>query len=302
INLATGDATAIDELERILYNGALSGVSLAGNTYFYENPLQAGPKRTRWAWHACPCCPPMFLKLMSALPGYIYATGDQSALYVNLFIGSQAKLTLADTPVAITQTTHYPWTGDVRLTISPAHAAKFDMNIRIPDWCRESSSPGGLYTWHRPAGDAFSISVNGQPIATPEITRGYAHVSHTWSAGDVLELHLSMPPRRVVADEHVKADRGRVALMRGPLVYCLESIDNGGSLHDLKLPEDSPIAIEERPTLLGAVTVLHASRYRPTSDNAAAQSQITAIPYYANANRGPVEMEVWIPANVSGVH
>jgi DUF1680 family protein len=296
LTLAHGHADTVDELERALYNNALAGVSLSGNRYFYENPLEATPRRTRWPWHACPCCPPMFLKLMGALPGYLYATDANAGLYVNLFIGSTAKLKLANTDVTLTQTTRYPWTGDVRLSLSPSQPATFDLYLRIPSWTRGGPSFGGLYsTAARPA-DAFTISVNGTPVASPEITRGYARLHREWHPGDTVELHLAMPVQRVTADDHVEADRGRVALMCGPLVYCLESPDNAGSLRNLSLPDDAAITTEDRADLLGGVTVL-----KMTGRRGDQPAQLLAIPYYANANRGPVEMQTWIPRSADAL-
>lgn len=300
INLATADAQAVDELERALYNGALSGVSLAGNTYFYENPLEAGPNRRRWPWHPCPCCPPMFLKLISALPGYVYATDSHDGLYVNLFVGCSAKVRLADTPVALTQATHYPWTGDVRLTIDPSRPTAFDLYLRVPGWCRGQDSAGGLYASSAATAYAFTVSINGQPQPAPRAVRGYARLHRTWKSGDVVEIHMAMPIRRVVADPRVQADRGRVALMRGPIVYCLESIDNGGSVRELVLPNDAAISAEPRPDLLGGVTILHARGRRIHGNGADAPADLTAIPYYANTNRGPVSMTVWIPTDAPG--
>ncbi|HEY2585542.1 MAG TPA: beta-L-arabinofuranosidase domain-containing protein, partial [Tepidisphaeraceae bacterium] len=303
INLATGDAAAADELERALYNGALSGVSLAGNSYFYENPLEASRSRLRWPWHACPCCPPMFLKLMSALPGYVYATDSTGGVFVNLYIGSEAKIAASGGRVSLKQATRYPWDGAVRLTISPSQATAFDLSLRIPGWCRGGPAAGGLYTTDPAGADAFIVTINGQPVTSFDTVRGYARLHRTWQPGDVVEVHMAVPVERVKADPRVEADRGRVALMRGPIVYCLESVDNGGRVRDLFLPDTAPVSAEDRPDLLGDVTVLHASGRRVPygSGGSDAPADITAIPYYANANRGPVSMIVWIPTASSGV-
>ncbi len=237
--LATADAAKVDELERSLYNGALAGVSLKGDTYFYENPLEAGRNRARWSWHACPCCPPMFLKLMGALPGYIYAA-DPGGVYVNLFIGSRARMDLGGekgTQLSLAQTTNYPWDGDVRLAVDPERPATFDVRIRVPAWCRGGAMNGGLYTTPTAGPDAFRISVNGQPVASPTIVRGYAVLRRQWRAGDLVRINMAMPARLVQAEVRVESDRGRAALMRGPIVYCLESHDNQGRVRDVWLPE-----------------------------------------------------------------
>jgi len=301
--LATADAAKVDELERSLYNGALAGVSLKGNAYFYENPLDAGGNRARWSWHACPCCPPMFLKLMGALPGYIYAT-DADGLYVNLFIGSRAQIALEGEKgkrLSLTQTTSYPWDGDVRLTVDPERPATFEVRVRVPAWCQGGVMNGGLYKMPMAGPDAFRISINGQPVASPTIVRGYAVLRRQWRAGDKVRMHMAMPAQLVRADGRVESDRGRAALMRGPIVYCLESHDNRGRVRDVWLPERASITSDWRPELLGGVTILRALAERlPLGGGKPFETEVVAIPYYANANRGPAEMIVWVPTTPAG--
>lgn len=294
INLATGKGAAVDELERTLYNGALAGVSLAGNSYFYENPLRAAHDRLRWFWHACPCCPPMFLKMMSALPGYIYAIDSHDGVYVNLFIGSKATIKLASGTVNVTQTTHYPWDGDVKIAIDPTQATNFDLFLRIPGWTRGGSSNGGLYMTAPEKGNAYSVTVNDAPIESVQANNGYFRLHREWKSGDVVTIHMAMPIQRVHADARVEADRDHIALMRGPIVYCLESIDNAGSIQDIVLPESAAITEEYHQDILGGTTLLHAKAMRTHAANQTIPTEITAIPYYANANRGPVSMTVWI--------
>lgn len=289
MNLLLGDAKYVDELERVLYNGALSGVSLKGDTYFYQNPLEAGKERERWVWHSCPCCPPMFLKIMGAMPGYVYAQDDEG-VYVNLFVGSRASVQVGETKVALQQTTRYPWEGNVKINVDPEEPATFDLNVRIPGWCR-----------------AATLKVNGTVVPDVPMGRGYGRVRREWRKGDVVELAMAMPVERIKAHPLVEADIGRVALMRGPVVYCLESVDNETPVRQLALPRGSRLSTEYRPNLLGGVTVIkgqalamQAGRWsgalyllseeipvpRPTI--------FTAIPYFANTNRGPVEMLVWL--------
>jgi DUF1680 family protein len=280
LNLALGDAPYADELERVLYNAVLPGVSLKGDTYFYENPLEAGQKRTRWAWHSCPCCPPMFLKIMGALPGYLYAQ-DQSAVYVNLFVGNRAILTVNGTKVMLRQTTRYPWDGGVRLSIEPERKTEFAVNVRLPGWCGEPR-----------------LQVNGKPLATFENVHGYAHLQRKWQSGDVIELSLPMTVQRIKAHPKVEADIGRVALQRGPIVYCLEAVDNGGHVRNLVIPPEAQLGAQHRAGLLGGVTVIKGSAfalhraewpdtlYLPTARVPGVTNvQFTAIPYFANANR-----------------
>jgi DUF1680 family protein len=288
LNLAFADARWADELERVLYNGVLAGVSLEGNTYFYANPLQAGPGRRRWSWHECPCCPPMFLKIVAALPGYVYAQRPD-AVCVNLFVGSRATLTVRGARVVLRQTTRYPWDGAVRLAVDPERPTEFTLEVRLPAWC---------------AGPR--VKVNGQP-AGPEKVRGYAQIRRTWRPGDVVELALPMPADRLKAHPRVEADRGRVALRRGPLLYCLEAVDNGGHVRNLVLPPDARLRSEYRADVLGGVVVLtgparavHRAAWPDTlylpADRLPGSTPVefTAVPYFANANRHPGEMLVWV--------
>ncbi|MDR3688697.1 MAG: glycoside hydrolase family 127 protein [Fimbriimonas sp.] len=288
MNLQFGEATYADELERVLYNGLLAGVSLKGDTYFYENPLEAGKQRTRWHWHGCPCCPPMFLKAMGALPSYIYAQDDDN-IYANLYIGSLAHVKLKDASVELRQTTEYPWHGKVVIHVHPASPSRFGLNLRLPSWCLHPQ-----------------IHVNGQRVAESVRLRGYASIVRKWEKGDEVELELPMPVQRMHADPRVDADRGRVALQRGPLVYCLEGVDNGGHLSGLLLPSSAFLADEQRKDLLDGVTVIQADADRlgnapegsnlyRAGDTGPIHQRLTAIPYFANANRSPSEMMVWIP-------
>ncbi len=289
MHLLLGDAKYVDELERVLYNGALSGVSVKGNTYFYENPLEAGKERDRWVWHRCPCCPPMFLKIMGAMPGYIYAQ-DEDGVYVNLFVGSRASVQAGGTNVALHQTTRYPWEGTVKIAVDPEEPATFNLNVRIPGWCRSAT-----------------LKVNGIPMPDVPRVSGYARLRRAWEKGDVVELVMAMPVERVKAHPRVEADIGRVALMRGPIVYCVESIDNKVPVRELALPHASRLDAEHRPDLLGGVTVIKGQALATETERwgnalyllsddipVPRPVEFTAIPYFANANRGPVEMVVWL--------
>ncbi|HOZ46643.1 MAG TPA: glycoside hydrolase family 127 protein [Candidatus Hydrogenedentes bacterium] len=289
MNLALGDARYVDELERALYNGVLPGVSLEGNTYFYENPLEANAQRTRWVWHGCPCCPPMFLKIVGALPGCIYAQ-EAGAVYVNLFVGSEANMVVNGTNVRIRQTTRYPWEGEIALSMAPEQAVAFSLCVRLPAWCPEPE-----------------LKVNGNPASAIERLRGYARLDRSWQPGDEVALCLPMPVRRIKAHPKVEANVGRVALQRGPLVYCLESVDNGGSVHNLVIPPEWPLTAEYRADLLGGVTVIQGQAlvlhradwpdhlYLPADEApGVGHAEFLAIPYFANANREPCEMMVWM--------
>jgi DUF1680 family protein len=301
MNLDAGEARYADELERELYNGALAGVSLAGNRYFYENPLDAGKNRVRWPWHACPCCPPMFLKLMGAMPGYIYATSPEG-LYVNLYAGSVARTQVGEREVAVRQTTRYPWTGDVRLAIEGDGTEEFDVNLRVPSWCQCAAGADELYTPQgRPANGAFVVRINGQ-IASPTMVDGYARLHRKWQRADVIEITMQMPARRVVAHPSVAAAAGRIALQRGPVVYCIESIDNDERVTNVSLPDDAELRTEFRPDLLGGVIVIHARALASLAGESAPRPlEMTAIPFYANANRTPASRRVWIPRSAADV-
>lgn len=301
LNLLTGDARYADGLERELYNGALAGVSLAGNAYTYVNPLQSDHGNARWAWHGCPCCPPMFLKIMGAMPGYIYAQ-DQDDVYVNLFVGSQATVNLAKQKVVLTQTTDYPWNGHVRIAVAPRSAGEFGLNIRIPGWCQGAGAADDLYqAAGRPASGAAHFKVNGKEISDVKIAGGYAKLQRRWKRGDVVELALDMPVQRITANPNVAADRDRAALMRGPIVYCFEGCDTGGSVQNFVLPAASEFTPEYCPELLGGVTALTGKASGLFKNVAPAPLhlpvKVMAIPYYANANRGTSPMQVWMPAS-----
>lgn len=294
MNLAFGDARYVDELERVLYNAILPGVSLQGNNYFYENPLEAGPTRTRCAWHGCPCCPPMFLKIMGALPGYICAQ-DDGGIYVNLFVGSRAEVRLPRSKVVLRQMTRYPWDGRIKLSVEPERDTEFALNVRLPAWCGESK-----------------VQVNGQPLTAFERVRGYARLQRKWHAGDVVEMSLPMPVERLKAHPKVEANIGRIALQRGPLVYCLEAVDNGGHVRNLVILPEAELRAQHRADVLGGVTVIQGPALALHRENwpdtlylpsarvpGVANVEFTAIPYFANANRQPGEMMVWMAETAS---
>jgi DUF1680 family protein len=298
MNLLTGDARYVDELERTLYNAVLAGVSLRGDSYFYENPLEAGKGRARWSWHGCPCCPPMFLKILGAMPGYIYAQDDRG-IYVNLFVAGKAEVRTPLGKVALRQTTRYPWQGDVKIAVDPEKPAEFDLCVRIPAWCQGRSSPDDLYrVVGRPASGAARLAVNGKAVETLDIVRGYARVHRRWQPGDVVELTMEMPVRRVKAHPKIEADVDRVALTRGPIVYCVESVDNGDGVRNLAVPSQSPFTSEFRKDLLGGVVVvrgpavgLHRAKGGGVEET---PMELVAVPYYVNCNRQASEMLVWL--------
>lgn len=289
MNLLTADAKYVDTLEREIYNGALSGVSLEGNTYFYTNPLSAGPDHRRWDWAGpglgmTPCCPPMFLKLTSALPGYIYATRGE-AVYVNLFIGSKASIKAGE--LTLQQTTRYPWDGTVELALTIAKPSEFPLHLRIPNWAKKPE-----------------LQINGKAAERVHVSKGYAVITRTWKSGDKITLKLPMPVERVKADPKVAANQGRVAIMRGPLVYCFEGIDHGGSNQAILLGSGDVFKPVHKPDLLGGVVELET---RTTMirhlDGRTLKEPVTAkaIPFYANQNRAATHMDVWLADDPAAV-
>ena len=299
MSLAFGEAQYSDLLERELFNGALVGVSLKGDSYFYDNPLEAGPEHERWAWHSCPCCPPMFLKLMSALPSYIYAQ-EPGAVYVNQFIGSHTSLVVNDSQVGIKQTTRYPWDGKIKIEVTPVKPTSFSLLIRIPGWCEGPVSDDELYQIvGRSSTGAATVKINGHSIGKLDMVRGFAELKRNWKAGDVVELNLDMPVRQVRANPRVQEDRGLVALMRGPIVYCAESVDNPQGLRQLVVGANTSFKSKFEPDLLGGVTLIEGQvqSYNINGDKiSTSPALLTAVPYYASANRGPSSVRVWLPA------
>jgi len=302
--LLTGDAEYLDVLERVIYNGVLSGVSLDGNAFFYPNPLESDGKYKfnqgqlgRAEWFSVACCPGNICRFIPSFPGYVYAVKDD-ILYVNLFVGSSAKIDLAGRPVVIRQETQYPWTGAVKLVVEPERAGEFSVYVRIPGWAQNRPVPGDLYRYLDANAENVMLKVNGSP-APLNTERGFARIRRAWKKGDVIELGLPMPVRRVVAHESVKDDAGKVALERGPIVYCAEGKDNGGRALDLALADDAPLTPEFRPDMLKGVVVLKgralALQKKPDgSIGGQAEQDFVAVPYYSWANRGPGEMAVWL--------
>jgi DUF1680 family protein len=311
--LLHADARYIDVMERTLYNGLISGVSLDGKSFFYPNPLESKGQHQRSPWFGVACCPGNITRFLASVPGYVYAQqGD--ALYVNLFVGSRAEIKMDNgRAVKMVQETRYPWDGHVKMTVNPDKSEQFAINVRIPGWARDEAVPSDLYRFQDKVNEPVTLKVNGKPV-TLELEKGYVSLNRTWKPGDVIELALPMPVRRIVANDQVEADRGRSALQRGPLVYCAEWPDNpGGHVRNLMLPASAPdsakdgakLIAEFKPDLLNGVTVIKgkafALGYDAEGKVTRTEQDFTAIPYYAWANRGRGEMIVWLPNNESSV-
>ncbi|MEN8255715.1 MAG: glycoside hydrolase family 127 protein, partial [Verrucomicrobiota bacterium] len=260
--LLHGDSRYIDVLERIIYNGFLSGVSLSGDRFFYPNPLESDGaypfnkgESERKPWFETSCCPVNTTRFIPSIPGYVYAVRDRS-LYVNLFVGGTARIALPDDgEVVIRQTTRYPWEGHVRLAVTPSVAERFALHIRIPGWALGCPVPGNLYRYEPGHEAGYQITVNGEPVCPP-IEKGYAVIDRFWEEGDIIEVELPMPVNRVHCHSKVVGNRGRVAIERGPLVYCAEGADHGGKALNLALPEDAVLAPRHESSRLGGITVL----------------------------------------------
>jgi DUF1680 family protein len=299
--LLHADAKYIDVMERTLYNGLISGVSLDGKSFFYPNPLESNGQHARSPWFGVACCPGNITRFLPSVPGYVYAQGND-ALYVNLFIGSTAEIKMDNGDgLNITQETRYPWDGAIKITVSPEHNRKISINVRIPGWACNEPVPSNLYSFADTVTEPVILKVNGKPIPV-KIDKGYVALDRTWKKGDVIELNLPMPVRRVVANGEVAADRGRVALQRGPIVYAAEWPDNpNGKVRNLMLPDTSKLTAEFRPDLLGGVSVVKARAiglaYDAQGRVIAKEQDFTAIPYYAWANRGRGQMVVWMPGS-----
>jgi DUF1680 family protein len=296
--LLHADGRYIDVMERILYNGLLSGVSLDGKSYFYPNPLESAGQHQRSPWFGVACCPGNMTRFLASVPGYVYAhRGD--ALYVNLFVASTAEVRMDGGTVGLVQETRYPWDGAVKITVRPDRARRFALNARVPGWARGEAVPSDLYRFADRSEEPVTIKVNGQAVAL-SLDKGYARIDRPWKTGDVVELSMPMPVRRVVAHSSVEADQGRVALQRGPLVYTAEWPDNpGGHVRNLLLRDEVSLTSEFRPDLLGGIQVVNGRStsltYNARSEVEQHEQAFTAIPYYAWSNRGPGEMAVWIP-------
>lgn len=302
--LLEGQARYFDVLERILYNGFLAGVALSGDRFFYPNPLACTGQVPfnhgtlgRSPWFDCACCPVNIVRIVPQIPEWIYSQqGD--TLYVNLFVESRAAVRISDVTLHLRQTTRYPWQGSIQLDLNPEHPVWFSLKVRIPGWVDQGPLPGDLYRYVRSGNSSWKVWLNDQQIEKPLTCDGYAVIARQWHPGDQVRIELPVETRYVVAHPQVEADRGRVALVRGPLVYCMEAIDNDGSVYDLVLPADTKLSERWEPELLGGVVVVQAEgrRVRRTSDGTlkVEPTQVTAIPYYAWAHRQVGQMVVWI--------
>lgn len=298
--LLHGDAKYYDVLERTLYNGLISGVSLDGGGFFYPNPLESMGQHQRQPWFGCACCPSNICRFIPSLPGYVYAVKDNQ-VYVNLFMGNEAELKVGGKKVILHQETRYPWDGHVTLTVDKNAAGTFAMKIRIPGWVRNQVVPSDLYTYSDGKRPGYSVKVNGEAV-TSALDQGYFTIERKWKKGDRVELQLDMEVRTVKANGKVEADRGRMAVERGPIVYCAEWPDNSFNVLSLLMNQHPQFEVVERPDLLYGLnqikTPVQTLEYDEQGRLVVKDQELTLIPYYAWAHRGPGNMAVWLPSEV----
>ena len=308
--LLHGDSKYMDILEKSLYNGLISGVGLDGKSFFYTNAMQIKNsfqfpqmEATRSGWFECSCCPTNLARLIPSIPGYMYAINEDN-LYINLFINSSADLSVRNKPVQVVQTNNYPWDGGLTFTINPKAAAAFNLLVRIPGWAQNKAVPSTLYQFQNESAEKPVIKVNGAAVDYT-ITNGYATIKRTWKKNDKVEVNLPMEVRRVVANEKLKEDIGKIALQRGPLMYCAEWPDNNGKTSNIIIPASANFTIEFKPALLNGVTVLKtevpAVIINGAENISTVKQSFTAIPYYSWANRGKGEMMVWFPTQIKDI-
>ncbi len=293
--LLHGDAKYIDVLERTLYNGMISGVSLEGNSFFYPNCLESDGEYkfnqgslTRKAWFDCSCCPTNAIRFIPSVPNYIYAHRGDS-LYVNLFVASEANVEMENIKLKVVEETEYPWEGKVKIIVDPEKDKMFTVKIRIPGWALEKVMPSDLYRYLKTNEQEITLKVNGE-LVDFKMKKGFAVVTRKWSKGDIIELNLPMPVRRVLANEKVKDDRNKISLVRGPIVYCAEWVDNDINVLQLAIPYDAEFKCEYRQDLLNGLVVIKGDVLNKSGE----QKELTAIPYYAWSHRGTGEMAVWL--------
>lgn len=299
--LLHGESKYYDVLERSLYNGLISGVSLDGGGFFYPNPLESRGQHQRQPWFGCACCPSNICRFIPSLPGYVYAVKDKD-VYVNLFMSNEANLEVGKKSVVLEQQTRYPWDGDVAVSVKKNKVGAFAMKIRIPGWVRGQVVPSDLYRYSDGKRLGYSVKVNGQPVES-ELQDGYFTIERRWKKGDKVEVHFDMEPRVVKAHAKVEADRGRVAVERGPLVYCAEWPDNDFDIMSVLVNRRPQFETVEKPDMLCGLTEIKTGAqvlgYDAEGRLTASDVELTLIPYYAWAHRGSGNMMVWLPQEVS---
>ena len=302
--LLHGESKYYDVLERTLYNGLLSGVSLQGDGFFYPNPLESTGGYERQPWFGCACCPSNICRFIPSLPGYVYAVKDRN-VYVNLFLPNKGEVMLDGKKVMLSQTTEYPWNGDVQLRIDRNQAGQFALKLRIPGWVRGEVVPSDLYKYVDGKKLGYTCYVNGEKLEVSPAADGYLTIERRWKKGDVVSLHLDMEPRVVRAHENVEADRDMIAVERGPIVYCAEHPDNNFDIM-ASIMNQKPKFATGSSEIAGTKVVTVSTDVQTFSFDSdgkvkTADQTLTLIPYYAWCHRGGGNMRVWLPQNLKGL-
>jgi len=308
--LLHGESKYYDVLERTLYNGLISGVSLEGNGFFYPNPLESMGQHQRQAWFGCACCPSNICRFIPSLPGYVYAvkegvsSKEVSSVYVNLFLSNTSTLDVNGKKVTLSQTTNYPWDGDITITVDKTSAGQFAMKIRIPGWLQNKVVPSDLYTYTDNKRPGYTVTINGEDIEKSQLTPdGYLTIDRKWKKGDKVQLHFDMEPRIVRANYLVEADRGMVSIERGPLVYCAEHPDNSFDVFSVLVNQNPQFRLG-KGEVAGTPVVTLMTDAQTLDFNKEGQlmtrnQTLTLIPYYAWCHRGSGKMRVWLPQDLS---
>ena len=303
--LLHGDSKYIDCLERSLYNGVISGMSIDGGRFFYPNPLacdgvyrfNADNTIERQPWFGCACCPSNLCRFIPSVPGYMYAVKNRD-VYVNLFAGNTSTISVEGKPVVMETTTQYPWDGDIKIRMAKVSARDFRLMVRIPGWLQGEVVPSDLYRYSDNVRTGYTITVNGKVVNTGSLEKGYAVIDRQWKKGDVVRIHFDMTPRTVVANDNVKEDIGRAAVERGPLVYCAEWTDNAFDVFNFVMAKSPKFEVTDHPSLLNGIKEISAAGEAINEDSnghvTVKDTRITLIPYYAWDHRGPGKMEVWL--------
>lgn len=285
----SGSSDYFDVIERSLYNGLISGLSLDGKKFFYPNALESDGvykfnrgECTRQSWFDCSCCPTNLIRFIPSIPGLIYST-SKDVLYVNLYASNTASVALENTNLEIAQKTNYPWDGKVAITVTPKKEAKFTLKLRIPSWARNQVLPGDLYTYKNASNAKVTVTINGKPIAYQE-DKGYITITRKWKKGETIALDFPMEVKEVVTNSKVEGNVGKVALEYGPIVYAIEEIDNATDFDKITVNAGDTFKVTNEPTLLEGVNTIRTEKLK-------------AIPYYSWSNRGVGKMKVWINYN-----
>lgn len=296
--LLHGESKYYDVLERTLYNSLIDGVSLDGGGFFYPNPLASNGQHQRQAWFGCACCPSNVCRFIPSVPGYVYAVKDNQ-LYVNLFMGNTGELKVNNKKVVISQTTNYPWDGDITISIDKTSAGQFALKVRVPGWVKSQAVPSDLYSYNDGKHLKYSFTVNGVETEGSVTEDGYFTIDRKWKKGDKVQVHFDMEPRTVKANSKVIADKGLLTVERGPLVYCAEWPDNSVDVSSILLPREPKFEVVNKPDLLYGINQLvgkaQSLKYNESGLLAATDIDLTLTPYYSWAHRGNGKMNVWLP-------